>query len=222
MLNQKQKEWDCQADSTENVGMQVCRPINEKDWGILLEDLYVKLDIINRLESILDIGCGNAFLLSEFKKYFKECYGIDYSFNMIERAKIYFSEGIFDHCEACDINFEDNKFDRVFAYSIVHYFSDEQYLLKVIDEMIRVCKKGGIVLIGDILDKNFEDAIKKSSDLEYEKKIPSIQRYSEWYFCDLEKLRKYIEGKNVKKVEILDQTSKLKYCSYRKDLKISL
>ena len=103
--------------------------------------------------------------------------------------------------------------------SIFHYFPSVKYGFDVIDEMIRVCKKGGVILIGDLLDKDDENMIKKGSDKDCEKQIPSIQRYSEWQFFDLNKSRDYFEGKGYR-VDILDQPEDFKCAYYRKDLRI--
>ena len=140
---------------------------------------------------------------------------------MIEQARMIVPHGHFDVCDANDLKFEDGRFDRVMAYSIFHYFPDFDYAVTVIKEMIRVCRKGGIVLIGDILDSAFENKIKGGSDLDYEQKIPLIQRYSEWKFFDLEKIAGIFESKG-RTVEILPQPQNFKCADYRKDLRIRI
>jgi len=117
------------------------------------------------------------------------------------------------------LNFESETFDRILSYSIFHYFPSIEYGYNTIDEMIRVCKKGGLILIGDILDKNFEKMIKDGSDLEYEKEIPHIQRYSEWQFYDLNEISDHFEFRGYK-VDLLDQPENFKCTLYRKDLRI--
>ena len=85
--------------------------------------------------------------------------------------------------------------------------------------MIRVCKKGGVIFIGDLLDKDYEELIKNGSDLEYEKKIPHIKRYSEWQFFDLNESKDIFVSKGYN-VDILDQPRDFKCAHYRKDLRI--
>ena len=217
----KKKEWDEQAASTQDLCRQVCRTVDQAEFDMVISDIRHKLDIKGSLDAILDIGCGNGLVLSKFDKNFKHIHGVDFSLNMIEQARMIVPHGHFDVCDANDLKFENSRFDRVMAYSIFHYFPDFDYALTVIREMIRVCKKGGIVLIGDILDNAFENGIKESSDLDYEKRIPLIQRYSEWKFFDLKKIFGILENLG-HSVEILPQPRNFKCAYYRKDLRIRI
>lgn len=227
-FNQKRAEWDNQANSTSDLKAQVCRPVGEDDWRALITDIEKKLLLPNKDKAqgsaILDVGCGNALVLSEFANNFEHAYGIDYGDSMITNAQKTLPQGIFSTGEAADLKFSDQQFDRVLSYSIFHYFPDEGYIYKAIDEMIRVTKKGGVILIGDLLDKTFEQQIKSASDLNYEKKLPLILRYSQWTFCDLEKIITHFQQpkyqSKVNKIEILNQPTHFKLHHYRKDLRI--
>jgi len=218
-FSKKQQEWNTQGNIHSDFKEQVCRPITEEDWQVLLLDIKTKLNITNHLDSILDVGCGNALLLSSIQQHFNSIFGIDYSESMITNAKRMLPHGSFKQGDAGNLNFKDKQFDRILSYSIFHYFPDEAYIYKAIDEIIRVTKPGGIILIGDLLDKKFENEIKGNSDLTYEKELPYILRYSQWTFCDLEKIKAYIE-EHASKVEILSQPDNFKLSYYRKDLRI--
>ena len=215
----KQAEWDQQIINIDNPYRQVCRPIDNIEFSELINDITIKFNIAKKQNSILDAGCGNGLVLSHLKEHFRQIYGIDYSLNMVRAAQKLIPNGIFIQAEASNFKFDDNQFDRVLAYSIFHYFASSEYALKSIHEMIRVCKKGGIVLIGDILDHTFEKTIKTSSDLEYEKQIPLIERYSEWRFYDLIKLRQILKDQGYR-AEILTQPQSFKCNDYRKDFRI--
>lgn len=39
------------------------------------------------------------------------------------------------------------------CYSVFHYFPNKKYAYKAIDELLRVCKNNGIILIGDLPSK---------------------------------------------------------------------
>ena len=121
-MHTKKQEWDEQAVSSDSLEKQVCRPVDEKEWKLLIKDIRIKLNIIDQLESLLDIGCGNALMLSHFVNDFKSIHGTDYSQNMIEKARELIQDGYFEQSEADQLNFEDDKFDRVMSYSIFHYF----------------------------------------------------------------------------------------------------
>lgn len=218
-LNIKKREWDHQVGATDNILHQVCRRVDEQEFLNLIIDIKEKLFIESSRHSILDVGCGNAVILNHLRRSFQEVYGMDFSSSMISKAKELIPEGTFSQGEATKLDFESESFERVLAYSIFHYFPSVQYGYEVINEMIRVCKKGGVILIGDLLDKDYEHIIKNESNLEYEKKIPHIQRYSEWQFFNLNKSRDYFEGKGYR-VDILDQPENFKCAYYRKDLRI--
>ena len=85
--------------------------------------------------------------------------------------------------------------------------------------MIRVTKPGGLILLGDILDANFESEIKGNSDLEYEKTIPLIHRYSQWRFYNFKKLIDDLAAYTTK-VEVLTQPETFVLATYRKDIRI--
>jgi len=218
-LNIKQREWDYQAGATDNILHQVCRRVDEQEFFNLIIDIKEKLFIEIFRYSVLDVGCGNAVILKHLRRSFQEVYGTDFSSSMINKAKELIPEGNFSQGEATKLDFGSESFERVLAYSIFHYFPSVQYGYEVINEMIRVCKKGGVILIGDLLDKDYEDIIKNESDLEYEKKIPHIQRYSEWQFFDLNESKALFESKGYK-VDIFDQPEDFKCAHYRKDLRI--
>lgn len=215
----KKTEWDQQAVSAQDLCRQVCRTIDQDEFQRVVDDVKDKLQLPGKLSAILDVGCGNGLLLSKFTNHFDNLYGVDFSPNMIEQARTIVRHGHFCIGNANDLKFGNGQFDRVMAYSIFHYFPDFDYAATVVLEMIRVSKKGGLILIGDILDHAFENKIKGGSDLDYEKKIPLIQRYSEWKFFDLKKFARLF-GNNVHSVEILSQPENFKCAYYRKDLRI--
>jgi len=222
-FTKKQNEWSQNALNTNDLKKQVCRPIDNDNWQALVSDISHKLNLTNNLDSILDVGCGNALLLSQLTPKANSYYGIDYAESMIGEAKCQIKQGQFYVGDAANLNFSDNQFDRVLSYSIFHYFPDEAYIHKAINECIRVTKPGGIILIGDLLDKQFEKDIKGASNLEYEKQLPHIMRYSEWTFCDLNKLKTIFEAHNkVTKIEVLQQPSSFQLSHYRKDIRIWL
>lgn len=222
----KRNEWHQQGQSTDDLKAQVCRPVDEISWQALIFDIREKLQLSQsaKLDTMLDVGCGNALVLSEFKDDFSQLYGIDYGESMITNAKEILPCGIFSSGEAAQLNFKEQCFDRLLSYSIFHYFPDEQYIYQAIEEMLRVTKKGGIILIGDLLDKSFEQEIKAASDLNYEEKLPLILRYSQWTFCDLAKLVQHFKAEKfqtkIKSIEILTQPDHFALHHYRKDLRI--
>ena len=168
---------------------------------------------------MLDVGCGNAYLASLLQESIGLVTGVDYSETMILKARQKIPLGTFEVSVADNLPFKDQNFDRTLCYSIFHYFSSKQQVYDTIDELCRVTKKGGIILVGDILDDRFEDYVKSKSDMDIEATLPKIKRYSEWRFLDLKEVEKYLIKKNYK-VEVLPQNKSFATSLYRRDLKI--
>lgn len=79
--------------------------------------------------------------------------GIDHSPNAVHNSRIYTKKKKFrDTFKAKLANvenlpFEDNEFDAVFAYHSMHHIDNME---GAIDEMFRVCKQGGFILISEL------------------------------------------------------------------------
>ena len=107
------------------------------------------------------------------------------------------------------------------CYSISHYFPSDDYIYQAVDEMIRVCKDGAIILLGDVLDQKFEEEIKDASNKSIEKEMPSIMRYSEWRFFNIEDICRYYGDCGIY-CEIISQPVNIKTSHYRKDILIKV
>lgn len=96
--------------------------------------------------TILEVGCGCGFLARELSTNYSYV-GVDYSESIINKHKSLFDHEVYT-CEANDLLFEDNSFDYVFCYGVFQYLPDLEYANKVVDELLRVSKKG--VFVGDL------------------------------------------------------------------------
>ncbi len=99
---------------------------------------------IQPTDRVLEIGCGAGALAR-----FLDCnyVGIDYSQSMVSKHIELFNNSVLC-CEANDIVFKNNSFDKVFSYGVFQYFPNEEYAKQVISEMKRIAKKA--VFIGDL------------------------------------------------------------------------
>lgn len=96
---------------------------------------------------ILDVGCGTGRYATLFTT---EYLGIDINSKYVERAtkanrlpKANFAAG-----DATQIESIDGSFDGVFAMGLLHHLTDKQ-VTAATREMMRVCKKGGRILVID-------------------------------------------------------------------------
>ncbi len=115
-------------------------------------DVREKLQLSLR-DQILEVGAGSgAFLAAVMHK--GQC-GVGFDF-CDEQVRASGKFGVNKDCvklgvaEAARIPVSSESFDKVLCYSVVHYFPDDRYLCDSIQEMLRVCRPGGLVLLGDV------------------------------------------------------------------------
>jgi SAM-dependent methyltransferase len=105
----------------------------------------------SRIDAVLDIATGAGFLAFKFAEIARNVIGIDLTREMLERAEelrrqkdianVEFREG-----DVEDLPFSDESFDLVLCRYSFHHFPHPEIAL---DEMKRVCKRQGKVLIID-------------------------------------------------------------------------
>ena len=128
-----------------------------KLWNDLISKIkeYASL---NSDSKILEVGCGAGALLWCLKDF--NIYGIDRSEKLLGVAKKVMKNGEFHIADASTIPFEDSYFDVVLSHSCFYYFSDKKYMFDVIVEIARILKKGGRLILTDLLDKSKEEEFK--------------------------------------------------------------
>lgn len=97
--------------------------------------------------SILDVACGTGSVLALASNKGLECYGVDLSQGMLDRAKSKVSNAELKIGNFEDIPYPDAHFDYVVCTNAIG--SVRVNPRSVISEMLRVCKYGGEVLIAD-------------------------------------------------------------------------
>lgn len=105
--------------------------------------IYIK-SACKTAERILDVGCGEGTRLNNFSPNSKKSYGVDASNTAITQAKKQYPRHNFTIGKAENLPYADCSFDLVYsAFTLEHV---ENPML-VISEIIRVCKKGGQVVL---------------------------------------------------------------------------
>jgi len=164
-----------------------------------LVDVFCSLIQIDENSDILDIGCGSGAFLEQIKKY-NSLSGIDYSENAISVIKNNL-EGRFQVAEAKNIPFEDNLFNTVICFSVFYYFNSKSYAIQIIKEMLRVCKPGGQIFIGDVNDSSKRDlynSLRKKEGRLKNSFSPKHLFYDKIFFIEIAK-------KNKIHIQIIDE-----------------
>ena len=153
---------------------------NNVAYESFLKDLYscfhlieMKLKETERsFDSLYEVGCGDGVNLYYYKKLkHGKIGGIDYSSKQIMSARKLLGEmEDIQFGEATTID-EKIPYDAVISLSVFQYFETEEYARTVLDKMM---KKGKIVLLGEICDKQYEEEAER-------KRRETIEGYGDLY-----------------------------------------
>ena len=115
-------------------------------------------------------GHGNNLLLAATKGY--DCAGCEISENLIGEVRDLFErlEKKIDlrPIENNDIAFEDNSFDIVVSWNVIHYNGYRKAVEHVISELYRVLKPGGVLLLSTLHEDNaIFERMEKTSEESY-------------------------------------------------------
>ena len=121
--------------------------------------------------NILDVGCGTGNFSIKMARKGANVTGIDISEKMLEIARNRASQEEltieFKKMDSQSLMFPDNFFDAVFSMATIEFLSNAQ---KMIEEMFRVCKKGGSIVLGTI--NKDSDWGRLYQDPEFQKNVP--------------------------------------------------
>ncbi|MGG7163318.1 MerR family transcriptional regulator [Clostridium ihumii] len=125
-----------------------------ENYEMILEKVY-KLAIENEKEdcTILEIGVGTANLSGKFLKNNYDIVGIDQSREMLNIAKSKYPKLKVRLGEFLKIPYGDKSFDVIVSTYAFHHLNEEEKII-AIDEMMRVLKDNGKIIIGDLMFKN--------------------------------------------------------------------
>ncbi len=116
-------------------------------------ELMLKLSQPKHSDTVLDVACGSGIISCELAKVVSHVTGIDLTPAMIEQAKKLQQEKQLENInwKIGDVSnllpFDDNSFSLVVTrYSFHHMLKPK----KVLEEMKRVCKPGGKIMVIDV------------------------------------------------------------------------
>ena len=113
---------------------------DRKLLGVLVDALK-----LTGKEKVLEAGAGTGKISKEIKSKVKSIIAMDSNIKMLELIKddsIIIEEG-----DVREMPFKDKTFDRVIFRNVLHHCAG--YVSQVIDEALRVLKKGGMILVSE-------------------------------------------------------------------------
>lgn len=102
-------------------------------------------------DSVLELGCGTGELTSITAQHVSFITGVDYSRSMINLAMKRYPSLLFMRAMGHILPFSDEKFDKIYLLGVIQHIP-YQYFEPTIKELLRTVKKGGKILIGDVLE----------------------------------------------------------------------
>ena len=152
--NQKQGYTKSQAENYDETRFNT--PHGELFNKIEMQHFLEVLKTIPKNGKVLEVGCGTGrFLLKAALNEYDIC-GVDPSIHMIKKSyeKTNFFKNVdYYNSEGKNLPFCNDSFDFVYSIRVLNQVNSEDYALQMIDEMIRVCKENGTILI-EYVNKN--------------------------------------------------------------------
>lgn len=116
--------------------------------GKVNKGIVIKVsDMMDSTDRVLECACGTGMISKGIAPRCKELIATDYSDGMLKRAKrklAHFENVKVKRANIMELKTRDGSFDKVVAGNVIHLL-DEPY--KALDELLRVCKKGGKVIV---------------------------------------------------------------------------
>jgi ubiquinone/menaquinone biosynthesis C-methylase UbiE len=153
-------DLETSADELAINGYKACGPSSywtEHMRQILLDDIATKLQLHSR-HRVLDVGCGTGMILRHIAPKVAHITGVDFSAEMIRLAQLNAPANATLRLGSADtLDFRDETFDRVLCYNVILNFQDDNFTRSVIEELVRVTRSGGLVLIGYVPDQDKQE-----------------------------------------------------------------
>jgi SAM-dependent methyltransferase len=148
------RTWDESAKQADRVrAVHFCvdgKPLPE---GVY-DDLFAHID--RHLEfgpedTALEVGAGSGLLLERIAARTRRAVGTDLSAAQLERVPRLPNVEVYQR-DASRLGLPSDTFDKVVCKGVFQYFPTPDYAYASLAEMVRVCKPGGRLFIGDVFN----------------------------------------------------------------------
>lgn len=123
-----------------------------KDFSQSRNYIWEEMDIaktyIKNDDNILDIGCGNGRFFEVAEEKNANYTGVDNSEKLLEIARNkYKTKTKLILANAISLPFENNSFDVVVSFAVLHHIPSKELRGKFMEEVFRVLKKDGVFIV---------------------------------------------------------------------------
>jgi len=136
-----------------------------KDVDIYILDQILK-DRYQSGAKILDAGCGSGRNLRWFYQPDYEIYGTDTNKDQLKFCQELYEKqkNNFKYSDIEETPYESNYFDHVICIAVLHFAKDLNQFLKMFDELLRILKPQGSLLIRTATNIGIENQVQKMSN----------------------------------------------------------
>jgi len=165
-------EQDRIFDTTGWNSSYTSAPIPEAEMREWVEETVVRISAL-RPRSVLEIGCGTGLLLFRLAPACERYLGTDFSRVALDsvRAELDRTGRELQHVSLAEqladdfTGVDEGGFDAVVLNSVVQYFPDLDYLLRVLEGAVRAVRAGGTIFVGDVRSLPLLEAFHTSVEL---------------------------------------------------------
>lgn len=103
-------------------------------------------------DTVVEVGAGTGGFLASVLYPGQQGLALDFCHAMIKKGAQSRECRHLQHAvsEAAQLPIPDSSFEKVLCYGVTQHFPDMPYARACLNELMRICRPGGIVLIGDI------------------------------------------------------------------------
>lgn len=138
---------------------------NIKDVDIYILDQILK-DRYKQHDKIFDAGCGNGRNLKWFYKTGYEIHGTEIDQKRLQRCRDAYPKQKNNFIEAFveQMPYESNSFDHVICIAVLHFAKDLEHYLTMFNELLRILKPQGSLLIRTATNIGIESEVENLGD----------------------------------------------------------
>ncbi|MFN8710299.1 MAG: class I SAM-dependent methyltransferase [Planctomyces sp.] len=163
-MSQPVRSWadlyDRRAELFENP-LDICefyvgdRHTND-DWFRAAGDHISSAIQLSSTDNVLEIGCGCGVIMKSLMSRGGRFTGVDPARKVLAKAAESIPDASFFCASVDQLPFPNQTFDKAFSYQVFHYLGDLETASRGIQEIRRVVRPGGRIMIGQIPDASRE------------------------------------------------------------------
>ncbi|WP_194138392.1 non-ribosomal peptide synthetase, partial [Bacillus cereus] len=133
----------------------------------------------------LEIGCGTGMILNRIAPKCKHYYGTDISNKalnyiqkqIIERGKLSANVKLLHQSADNFQDLHDREFDSIIMNSVIQYFPSIEYLVRVLEESVKLIDSKGSIFLGDIRSLPLVEAFHTKVEMHHSKTNVTIEQF---------------------------------------------